>query len=141
MSFASPFPLVSIPDVSVFDYVFGATGELEGAERIAFIDASTGERVDFQQLRDRVLAAAGALAALGVAPGAVVALHAPNSPEFGVAFHAILRAGAFELMNRPDAPTEVVIDEYVEVAKSFFEGPEPGFVNAALDGIAQDERK
>jgi N utilization substance protein B len=54
---------------------------------------------------------------------------------------AILRAGAFELMKRPDAPTEVVIDEYVEVAKSFFEGPEPGFVNAALDGIAQDERR
>ncbi|MDR3510887.1 MAG: transcription antitermination factor NusB [Caulobacteraceae bacterium] len=54
---------------------------------------------------------------------------------------AILRAGAFELMDRADAPTEVVIDEYVEIAKSFFEGPEPGFVNAALDGIAQDERK
>jgi N utilization substance protein B len=53
---------------------------------------------------------------------------------------AILRAGAFELMRRPDAPVEVVIDEYVEIAKSFFEGPEPGFVNAALDGIAQDER-
>lgn len=52
----------------------------------------------------------------------------------------ILRAGAFELMRRPEAPTEVVIDEYVEIAKSFFEGPEPGFVNAALDGIAQDER-
>jgi len=53
---------------------------------------------------------------------------------------AILRAGAFELMRRLEAPTEVVIDEYVEIAKSFFEGPEPGFVNAALDGIAQDER-
>jgi N utilization substance protein B len=53
---------------------------------------------------------------------------------------AILRAGAFELMRRPEAPVEVVIDEYVEIAKSFFEGPEPGFVNAALDGIARDER-
>ena len=53
---------------------------------------------------------------------------------------AILRAGAFELLATPDAPTEVVINEYVEIAKAFFEGPEPGFVNAALDGIAQDER-
>lgn len=53
---------------------------------------------------------------------------------------AILRAGAFELMRLPEVPTEVVIDEYVEIAKSFFEGPEPGFVNAALDGIAGDER-
>jgi N utilization substance protein B len=32
----------------------------------------------------------------------------------------------------------VVIDEYVEIAKSFFEGPEPGFVNAALDALARD---
>jgi len=53
---------------------------------------------------------------------------------------AILRAGGFELLRRPDIPTEVAIDEYVEVAKSFFEGPEPGVANAVLDGIAKDVR-
>ena len=53
---------------------------------------------------------------------------------------AILRSGAYELAHRPDVPTEVVIDEYVELAKSFFDGPEAGFVNAALDAIARDER-
>ena len=54
---------------------------------------------------------------------------------------SILRAGAYELMRRGDVPSEVAIDEYVEIAKSFFEGPEPGFVNAALDGLARDHRK
>lgn len=53
---------------------------------------------------------------------------------------AILRAGAFELAHRPDVPVEVVINEYVDLARSFFEGPEPGFVNAALDGLARDVR-
>jgi N utilization substance protein B len=53
---------------------------------------------------------------------------------------SILRAGAFEIMRRPDVPAEVAIDEYVEIAKSFFEGPESGFINAALDAIARDER-
>jgi N utilization substance protein B len=53
---------------------------------------------------------------------------------------AILRAGAFELTRREDVPVEVAIDEYVEITKSFFEGPEPGFVNAALDAIARDRR-
>ena len=53
---------------------------------------------------------------------------------------AIFRAGAYELAHRPDVPEEVVIDEYVELAKSFFEGTEPGFVNAALDGMARDLR-
>jgi len=53
---------------------------------------------------------------------------------------AILRAGAFELMRVPDVPIEVAIDEYVEIAKSFFAGPEPAFINGALDAIARDER-
>jgi N utilization substance protein B len=53
---------------------------------------------------------------------------------------AILRGGAYELTHRPDVPIEVVINEYVELAKSFFEGPEPGFVNGALDAVAQDVR-
>lgn len=52
---------------------------------------------------------------------------------------AILRAAAFELACE-DTPSPVVIDEYVEIANSFFDGPEPGFVNAALDAIAHDER-
>jgi N utilization substance protein B len=54
---------------------------------------------------------------------------------------AILRAGAWELTGRPDVPAEVVIDEYVELAKAFFEdAAEPGFINGALDGIARDVR-
>ncbi|WP_425999320.1 transcription antitermination factor NusB [Caulobacter sp. DWR1-3-2b1] len=53
---------------------------------------------------------------------------------------AVLRAGTFELIHRRDVPTEVVIDEYVEIAKSFFEGPEAGFINGALDAIARDAR-
>src|ERR1700761_8243816 len=95
MSFASPFPPVDIPDVSVYDYLFGGLDDAPGdLARVAFVDAPSGERVTFGELRERVLHTAGALAARGVRPGQVVALHAPNSPEFGVAFHGILRAGA-----------------------------------------------
>lgn len=46
---------------------------------------------------------------------------------------AILRAGVLELWRRPDVPTPVVIDEYVEIARAFFDGSEPGFINATLD--------
>ncbi|MEO6380031.1 MAG: transcription antitermination factor NusB [Caulobacteraceae bacterium] len=52
---------------------------------------------------------------------------------------ALLRAAAFELLQRPDVPAEVAIDEYIELAKAFnFAPAEVGFVNAALDGIATD---
>ncbi|HVI53009.1 MAG TPA: transcription antitermination factor NusB [Candidatus Sulfotelmatobacter sp.] len=50
---------------------------------------------------------------------------------------AILRAGAFELATRSDIPPRVAISEYVDVAKAFFAGPEPGLVNAVLDRIAK----
>lgn len=53
---------------------------------------------------------------------------------------AILRAGAAELEQQPETPKAVVIDEYVEIAKAFFEGPEPGFINAALDAASRDLR-
>jgi N utilization substance protein B len=54
---------------------------------------------------------------------------------------AMLRAGTFELMRRPDTPREVVLDEYVELAKAFFPEPaEAKFINAALDGVARDVR-
>jgi transcription antitermination protein NusB len=53
---------------------------------------------------------------------------------------AILRVGAFELLHVPETPREVAINEYVEISKSFFAGPEAGFINAALDAIARDER-
>jgi len=53
---------------------------------------------------------------------------------------AILRAGGFEIMFREDVPAKVAISEYVEVAKAFFGGSEPGFINAALDKLARERR-
>lgn len=53
---------------------------------------------------------------------------------------AILRAGAFELMELTDVPPRVVISEYIDVAHAFFEGDEPGVVNGVLDGLARKLR-
>ena len=53
---------------------------------------------------------------------------------------ALLRCGAWELMHKADVPKEIVIDEYVELAKAFFDDAEAKFVNAALDGVARDVR-
>jgi transcription antitermination protein NusB len=52
----------------------------------------------------------------------------------------ILEAGTYELMARPDIPKAVVIDEYVELAKAFYEGNEPGFVNGILNELAKTLR-
>ena len=53
---------------------------------------------------------------------------------------AILRAGTFELKERKDVPIAVIVTEYVEIAKAFFEDEEPKLVNAVLDRIAKQLR-
>lgn len=53
---------------------------------------------------------------------------------------AILRAGAYELLFRKDVPPRATISEYVDVAHSFYEGDEPGLVNAVLDAIGREAR-
>ncbi|MGD9477006.1 UNVERIFIED_ORG: transcription antitermination factor NusB [Roseateles sp. XES5] len=53
---------------------------------------------------------------------------------------AILRAGTFELKERKDVPVAVIVTEYVEIAKAFFEDEEPKLVNAVLDRIAKQVR-
>ena len=54
---------------------------------------------------------------------------------------AILRAGAYELIARPDVPVATVITEYVDVAHAFYDKRESGFVNGLLDGIAKEVRR
>ncbi|MEP9378243.1 transcription antitermination factor NusB [Aquabacter sp. CN5-332] len=53
---------------------------------------------------------------------------------------ASLRAGAYELLARPDVPARVVITEYVNVAAAFLDNDETGMVNAVLDALARDLR-
>jgi transcription antitermination protein NusB len=52
----------------------------------------------------------------------------------------ILRAGAYELVARPDVPVATIISEYVDVAKAFYDQREAGFVNGLLDAIAKGAR-
>lgn len=53
---------------------------------------------------------------------------------------AVLRAGAFELVGKPDVPARVVIAEYVNVAAAFLDRDETGMVNAVLDSLARKLR-
>jgi N utilization substance protein B len=54
-----------------------------------------------------------------------------------ILMRAILRAGVFELLERPEVPLKVVINEYVEVAHAFYDRGEPGMVNAVLDKLGR----
>ncbi len=53
---------------------------------------------------------------------------------------ALLRAGLAELAMSDGAPARVLINEYLDVAHSFFWGEEPRLVNAVLDRLARTLR-
>ncbi|ABM12925.1 MULTISPECIES: 4-coumarate--CoA ligase family protein [Mycolicibacterium] len=96
MTFLSPFPEVDIPTASVYDYLFSGLAGPEDSvlDRVALIDAKSGRQTTYREMVARIDSFAGALAARGIGVGDVVALLAPNSSVFAVAFHGILRAGA-----------------------------------------------
>ncbi|WP_200936394.1 AMP-binding protein [Plantibacter sp. Leaf314] len=91
--FTSPHPDVEIPDLSVYDTLFGGIASSD-LDRIALRDGTSGAETSYRQLISQINALAGALAAAGIGIGDVVALHAPNVPAFATVFHGILRAGA-----------------------------------------------
>ncbi len=53
---------------------------------------------------------------------------------------AVLRGAMYEILYRKDVPGRVVITEYLDIAKAFFEGDEPKVVNAVLDKLARKHR-
>ncbi|WP_426265973.1 transcription antitermination factor NusB [Sphingomonas sp. LHG3443-2] len=53
---------------------------------------------------------------------------------------AILRAGTYELLARPDVTVGTVIDEYLDIAHAFFGDKDVKFVNGLLDKVAGDVR-
>ena len=50
---------------------------------------------------------------------------------------ALLRASGAELATSGGAPAKVIINEYLDIARGFFSGPEPGLANAVLDRLAR----
>jgi N utilization substance protein B len=54
---------------------------------------------------------------------------------------AILRSACFEIHECDDVPPRVIINEYVNISKSFFSEKEPNFINGILDSITKIYRK
>jgi acyl-CoA synthetase (AMP-forming)/AMP-acid ligase II len=102
----SPLPDVDIPDASVPEYVLERADEL--GDKPALIDGPTGRVLTYAQLRDQVRGLAGGLHSRGFGPGDVLALMAPNLPEYAVLFHGVaLAGGTITTINPTYTPPEV----------------------------------
>ena len=91
MIYPSPLPDVEISDLPLTAYVLaGAVGQ---GDKPALIDGASGRALTYAELDGAVRSLAGGLAASGFAKGDVLALMAPNMPEYAVVFHAVAMAG------------------------------------------------
>lgn len=61
--------------------------------------------------------------------------------ELGIVEKAILRLGCFELKTRIDIPYRVVINEAIELTKTFGADKAHRFVNATMDKLAENFRQ
>ena len=61
--------------------------------------------------------------------------------ELGHIEVSILRMGVFELMNRIDIPFRVVLNEHIDMARSFGAAESHRFVNSVLDRLSREIRK
>jgi acyl-CoA synthetase (AMP-forming)/AMP-acid ligase II len=87
----SPFPLPPIPETSVSSLALRHSPRL--GNKPALIDAASGRTIAYGELRGLVRRAAAGLAAHGFRQGDVLAIYAPNLPEYAVAAHAVLSLG------------------------------------------------
>lgn len=106
MTFTSPLPSVGLPASPLTPYILERAGELAG--KVAFIDGATGRTMTYGEFEDAVRRQAGGWLESGLAKGDVVAVMAPNCPEYGVIFHAVaLAGGVITTVNPTYTPGEV----------------------------------
>jgi acyl-CoA synthetase (AMP-forming)/AMP-acid ligase II len=87
----SPFAALTIPAVSITDYILPALRAR--ADLPVMIDGPTGRALTGAMLEDLIRRLAGGLTARGLGQGHVVALMAPNMPEYAAVFHGVAYAG------------------------------------------------
>ena len=99
MIFRGPYPDVTIPEVSLTDFIFSSTQQIK--DKPALIDGPSGRVLTYGQLEDAVRRVAASLAQRGFKKGDVLGIFSVNCPEYGVLFHAVAMLGGINTTLNP----------------------------------------
>jgi acyl-CoA synthetase (AMP-forming)/AMP-acid ligase II len=127
----SPFPPVTIPDVSFTSFVLQHAERL--VEKHALIDGVTGQQYTYGRLADAVRRVASSLAARGFGKGDVLALYSPNLPEYPIPFLAVASLGGITTTINPLYTVEELAFQLND-AHALYLVSTPAFVEKALEG-------
>jgi acyl-CoA synthetase (AMP-forming)/AMP-acid ligase II len=99
MIFPGPYPDVTIPEVSLTDFIFSSTQQIQ--DKPALIDGPSGRVLTYAQLEDAARRVAASLAQRGFKKGDVLGIFSVNCPEYGVLFHAVAMLGGINTTLNP----------------------------------------
>src|SRR5438132_1986694 len=99
MIFRGPYPDVSIPEVSLTDFIFKSIGEHK--DKTALIDGPTGQALTYADFVDSVRRVAASLAKRGFRKGDVFGIFSANCPDYAVIFHAVAMLGGINTTLNP----------------------------------------
>jgi acyl-CoA synthetase (AMP-forming)/AMP-acid ligase II len=99
MIFRGPYPDVTIPEVSVTDFIFSSTAQIQ--DKIALIDGPTGRTLTYAEFEDAVRRVAASLSHKGFKKGDVFGIFSTNCPEYAIAFHAVAMLGGINTTVNP----------------------------------------
>jgi len=144
--YRSPEPDIEIPEVTLHEHVIG--GAAARGDHPAMIDAATGETTTYADLANKVDATAALLEEEGIGRGDVVALVGPNSAQWAIAYHAILRAGGVVTPMNPlltpeergrqegNSGAKLLIDDAPSLVAKAKPGAKPAEVEAEPEDLA-----
>ena len=99
MIFRGPYPEVSIPEVSLTDFIFNSTDQIK--DKPALVDGPSGRTYTYAQFEAAVRRVASSLAKRGFKKGDVFAIFSTNCPEYGIVFHAVAMLGGINTPLNP----------------------------------------
>jgi acyl-CoA synthetase (AMP-forming)/AMP-acid ligase II len=99
MIFRGPYPNVTVPEVSLTDFIFASTGQFK--DKTALIDGPTGRALTYAEFEDGVRRVASSLTRKGFKKGDVFAIFSPNCLEYAIAFHAVAMLGGINTTLNP----------------------------------------
>src|SRR2546421_3762700 len=99
MIFRGPYPEVSIPEVSLTDFIFNSTDQIK--DKPALVDGPSGRTYTYAQFEDAVRRVASSLAKRGFKKGDVFAIFSTNCLEYGIVFHAVAMLGGINTPLNP----------------------------------------
>jgi len=132
----SPLDDVEIPEVPLAGYVLEKAAGL--GDKAALIDGATGRVISYAALAEAVHRVAGGLARAGFDPGDVLALVAPNCPEYAVVFHGVAVAGGVITTINPTYTDREMHHQLVDSGATLMIVAEPfmATARAAAEGTA-----